>query len=177
MRKKNNIFVIPQSTEAYQPEALDKRFHLLNLLKNLQLIDPIENDSIPIEEGLEGFGTIYCKSGLCTACGKCVNICPTAALQCVKMYDLNSIGILKIPKDQRPTLRVQLAQLIQRLQKEPPKNEIPVPTGLEGYGHMIYHPHRCVACKDCIEACPEKILTFEMEYRIGEVISQFSMER
>ncbi|MHA1238318.1 MAG: ATP-binding protein [Candidatus Odinarchaeia archaeon] len=69
--------------------------------------------------------------------------------------------------------RKKLIELIKELAIKEPKNSIPVPDKLKGFGSIKWTPSKCTFCNKCVEICPEdalasfkflnlqKILTFE----------------
>lgn len=145
---------------------LTKREYLVRLLQKLAIRQP--RDPIVTPEKLEGFITILIKSARCTLCNKCVEICPEDALSPLKIFDLASILKSPYPEDLRAKNRLTLYELLRKLARGTPKDQINVPEGLEGFGDIEFRPEKCTACDKCKEVCPEDAI---------EVLPQFDLPR
>ncbi len=143
-----------------------KRKFLLKLLKEIAVKEP--ENPIEVPEKLQGFGTIEQDINKCILCGACTRVCQDDAMELEKKIDLDRL--FKIPQDSTAKNRVELSNLIKKLMKKEPKNEISVPSELKGIGTPKYDLVKCVACKKCVDICEHEVLTLKLLWDLPQIL-------
>ena len=87
-----------------------------------------------------------------------------------KKIDLNRL--LRIPSDSTAKNRIAISELIKKLMKKEPKNEIIVPDELKGIGTPVYDLKKCVACNKCVEICEHDVLRLIKEWDLPKIFEK-----
>jgi len=148
---------------------VDKRERLIQKIRNIAVQTPTHILEVP--EKVEGFGSINYKPESCSACKKCIEACEVEALDIDLMVQLPAYLSAIIPEEGfRSKNRETLISLLQILKGEGDVQAIPVPSGLSGYGSVVWITEKCIACNKCVEACPEDCLDLEKKYDLPTII-------
>ena len=147
-----------------------KRRALLTTLLRLAIKQP--ENPVPVPDDVKGFGMIVkqeLKAGNCLACKKCVDVCEDDAIRLNGVFDLASFI-------QELTLspRLALYHSLKNLALRGPVNIIEVPDSMSSYGEIAIIATNCIACKKCVEICPEQLLEQLNLFDLPEVFSEFS---
>lgn len=152
----------------------DKRKKILQLIKEIAVKEP--NNSIPVPEGLKGFGFIEWSAFKCSFCNKCVEICPEDALTSEKILDLPKVyAAPDSVNNARALNRALLWSFIKKLAVKAPVDTVKVPDELEGFGRIIFHPENCTACNKCVEICPEDALKLLPMFNLPEIFKKIKI--
>ena len=150
---------------------MDKRERLIQKIRNIAVQTPTRILNVP--EKVEGFGSIRYRPPSCSACKKCIEACEVDALELDTIVRLPEYLSAAIPEEGfRSKNRESLISLLQTLKQNGETQAISVPTGLSGYGSIIWSPQKCIACNKCVEACQEDCLTLEKTYDLVSVIGE-----
>ncbi|MHA1379108.1 MAG: 4Fe-4S binding protein [Candidatus Helarchaeota archaeon] len=124
---------------------------------------------------LMGFGTIKCNEKRCLSCRSCQDICEESAVILKNTWNLPIIFRLSEEelKDLPETKRM-LYSTIKKIAIKTPLNAINIPIGAIGYGKPEFEPLKCIACKKCIERCPNEAIEFEDIWNFPEIIKSVS---
>ncbi|NHI90936.1 MAG: hypothetical protein EAX96_00450 [Candidatus Lokiarchaeota archaeon] len=128
-------------------------------------------------EEIIGFGTIESDEKKCISCGKCERICPENAAILEKrwnltlLFEMNDEEINLLPENKR-----EIIFLIKKMAKKRP-SEIKLPKDILGFGKSVFDPIKCIACKECLEKCPNKAIIFEEVWNIPEIIKNLSAQK
>jgi len=150
---------------------MDKRERLIQKIRNIAVQTPTQILEVP--DKVEGFGSISYRPPSCSACKKCIEACEVEALELEASVRLPDYLKAAIPEAGfRSKNRESLISLLQALNQNGETQVLSVPTGLPGYGSIIWSAQRCIACNKCVEACPEDCLTLEKMYDLMSVIGE-----
>ncbi len=148
---------------------MDKRERLIQKLRNIAVQTPTAILEVP--EKVEGFGSIKYRPEPCSVCKKCIEACEVEALDIDFTVQLPAYLDATIPEGGfRSKNRETLISLLQTLKGEGDVQAISVPTGLAGYGSVVWFTEKCIACNKCVEACPEDCLDLEKQYDLPTII-------
>jgi len=151
---------------------VDKRIELLEAIRSIAVKTPTNDVEVP--ESVVGFGTIEYKAQTCSACKKCILACEPAALDMEDTLNMHDYLRVTVPQEGfRSKNRETLVTLLQNLKGNHDYGDvqaISVPEGLPGYGSIAWGAEQCIACEECIKACPEDCLTLQKTYKLPEII-------
>jgi len=124
-----------------------------------------------------GFGTIESDEIKCISCGKCERVCPENAAILEKTWNLPILFEMKDEEiESLPENRKEIIQLIKKMAKKKPSS-ITVPTEILGFGKSTFDPVKCIACKECLDQCPNESISFEEIWNVPEIIKKLSVQK
>ena len=137
-----------------------------------------ENYSSYIEpDEIIGFGTIESDEIKCISCGKCERVCPENAAILEKTWNLPILFDMKDEEiDSLPENRKEIIHLIKKLAIKKPSS-ITVPTEILGFGKSTFDPVKCIACKECLNQCPNDAISFDEIWNVPEIIKKLSVQK
>ncbi|MHA1785355.1 MAG: 4Fe-4S binding protein, partial [Candidatus Helarchaeota archaeon] len=124
-----------------------------------------------------GFGTIESDEKKCISCGKCERVCPEGAAQLENTWDLSTLfemndeEIKLLPENRR-----EMISLIKKMARKKP-SKIILPKGILGFGKSTFDPIKCIACKECLEKCPNDAIMFEEIWNVPEIVRKLSIQK
>lgn len=124
---------------------------------------------------LIGFGTIKRIEEKCISCRSCQDICEESAVSLKNI--LNLPLYFELSEDELanlPETKKNLIETIKRIAIKKPDKKIELPLGAIGYGDPEFEPLKCIACKKCVERCPNKAIEFEEVWNFPEIIKKAS---
>jgi len=124
-----------------------------------------------------GFGTIESDEKKCISCGKCERVCPENAAIIEKTWNLPILFEMKDEEiESLPENRKELIQLIKKLAKKKPSS-ISLPTEILGFGTSTFDPVKCIACKECLNQCPNDAISFDEIWNVPEIVKKLSIQK
>jgi len=106
---------------------------------------------INVPDGLWGYGKITYDEAKCIGCGKCQENCSEEAITFERIFDLPKI--FKAKGNGSDLKKDRIISLIRSLAQKKPKNPIPVPELVEGYGNVKIEEDKCIGCGNCERYC------------------------
>ncbi len=126
---------------------------LLEISKNLGA-----KGSLTVPEKLWGYGQISYDESKCIGCGKCETNCSEEAITFERTLDLAKVMKGDIKIDENSSKKEKIISLIKMLAISEPKNPIPVPDLVEGYGTVVIDLEKCIGCGNCERHCTANAL-------------------
>ena len=182
----NDLIDLFKRTEVFNKKFLNLRSRVtigereldFSKLVPIKITKADENYSFLIQpDEIIGFGTIDSDEKKCISCGKCERVCPEYAAHLEKkwnlslLFDMNDDEINALPENRR-----DIIFLIKKLAKKRP-SEIKLPDNVLGFGKSVFDPVKCIACKECLEKCPNDAINFEEVWNIPEIVKNLSTQK
>ncbi|MHA1382929.1 MAG: 4Fe-4S binding protein [Candidatus Helarchaeota archaeon] len=124
---------------------------------------------------LIGFGTIKSIEQKCLSCRSCQDICEESAVFLKNIWNLPLIFELSEEElTALPETKRMLINIIKRIAIKKPNKIINIPLGAIGYGKPEFEPIKCIACKKCVERCPNQAIEFEEVWNFPKIIKSAS---
>jgi ferredoxin len=103
----------------------------------------------------DGIGCVIVRhERLCIGCGRCVQVCPSAALAESSRFD--PLQLYEAPAG---TTRGALAVALRRIARHEPAGSFEVPSRVRTFRTIEFDKARCLGCGACTRACPTGALT------------------
>ncbi len=137
-----------------------------------------ENYSSYIEpDEIIGFGTIESDEKKCISCGKCERVCPEDAALLEKTWNLPILFEMKDEEiESLPENRKEIINVIKKMAKKKP-SPITLPNEILGFGKSTFNPVKCIACKECLEKCPNDAIKFDEIWNVPEIVKTISVQK
>lgn len=126
---------------------------LIEISKNLGAKGRIE-----VPERLWGYGRVAYDESKCIGCGKCEVNCSERVITFARSFDLAKVMKPEIKIDENSSKKERIISLIKELAVSEPKDRIPVPEFVEGYGNVEIDLEKCIGCGNCERHCTASAL-------------------